>query len=183
MVRRISNPRVLRFWCPEFWCVGGRVFLGGMMVSFGDVYLDNASTSYPKPSFVADVVASYLRDAGCSPGRSGHRRGRRSEETVGRARQVVAEILGCQDHRRIAYTHNATLALNTAIKGILRPGDHVVTTCYEHNSVLRPLERLVRRGTIEYTAVGPDRNGILDVQAFQDAFRPNTRLAVMLLSA
>jgi cysteine desulfurase family protein len=143
------------------------------------VYLDNASTSYPKPEIVTEAIASYLRDAGCSPGRSGHQRGRASEEVVDRARREVAALLGCPDHRSIAYTYNATYALNMAIKGCLRPGDHVVVSCYEHNSVLRPLEKLRRQGIIDYTVTGLGPDWQLDAQAFREAFRPTTRLAAV----
>ncbi|TWP17616.1 aminotransferase class V-fold PLP-dependent enzyme, partial [TM7 phylum sp. oral taxon 352] len=72
----------------------------------GGIYLDNASTSFPKPGIIGETIELYLRDAGCSPGRSGHARARISEKLINDARQKIADILGVGDHSKIAYTHN-----------------------------------------------------------------------------
>lgn len=143
------------------------------------IYFDNASTSYPKPPILASALSEYLHEAGCSPGRSSHSRGRKSEQYVTNARQRIADFLGCNEYRNIAYTYNATYALNLIIKGYLRKGDHVITTCLEHNSVLRPLEKLKRQGEIDYSVIGLDENGALDIAAYEKAFMPNTRLVVV----
>lgn len=144
-----------------------------------EIYLDNASTSYPKPLILAEAIETYLVDAGCSPGRSGHARARKSEEIVDNARRSLATLLGCKEYLNIAFTYNATYALNFAIKGILKQGDHVITTCMEHNSVLRPLEKLKRQGIIEYSVIGLDVDGMLNLQEYEQAFRDNTALVVI----
>lgn len=143
------------------------------------IYFDNASTSFPKPSLINEVIESYLRDAGCSPGRSGHARARKSENIIDEARRKVAEVLGVDDYNKISYTHNATYALNTVIKGYLNKGDHVITTCFEHNSVLRPLEKLKRNQTIDYSVIGLDNKLEIDFTEYQKAFMSNTKLVVL----
>lgn len=144
-----------------------------------DIYFDNASTSYPKPLLILDAISSYMKDAGCSPGRSGHQRARRSQELIDHARKQIAEFLGCKEYRNISYTYNATYALNLIIKGYLRAGDHVVTTCLGHNSVLRPLEKLKRQSKIDYTVIGLDGSGLIDIGAYRNAFLPNTKMVAI----
>lgn len=143
------------------------------------IYFDSASTSFPKLSIIGETIESYLRDAGCSPGRSGHARARKSESFINDARQKVADILGIDDHSKVAYTHNATYALNMAIKGCLSKGDHVITTCFEHNSVLRPLEKLRRSQVIDYSVIGLNDNREVDFTEYQKAFTTGTKLVVL----
>lgn len=143
------------------------------------IYFDNASTSFPKPDFISNVIKTYLTTAGCSPGRSGHSRARKSEELINNARKHLAELLGVKDPRQISYTYNATYALNMAIKGYLADGDHVITTCFEHNSVLRPLEKLKRNGQASYTVVGLNSKSTINLQEYKKSFTPNTRLVVV----
>lgn len=143
------------------------------------IYFDNASTSFPKPDFISNVIKTYLATAGCSPGRSGHSRARKSEELIDNARKQIAELLGVKDPRQISYTYNATYALNMAIKGCVVDGDHVITTCFEHNSVLRPLEKLKRSGQISYTVVGLNSKSTINIQEYKKSFTPNTRLVVI----
>jgi len=118
------------------------------------VYLDNAATSFPKPSRVYERLRSYLEEFGGCPGRGSYALARRADALVEETRQAVGELFGVREPRRIVFTLNATDALNMAIKGALRPGDHVVTTALEHNSVARPLNRLEHRGAIRVTRVG-----------------------------
>lgn len=143
------------------------------------IYFDNASTSFPKPDFISNVIKTYLTTAGCYPGRSGHSRARKSEELINNARKHLAELLGVKDPRQISYTYNATYALNMAIKGYLADGDHVITTCFEHNSVLRPLEKLKRNGQASYTVVGLNSKSTINLQEYKKSFTPNTRLVVV----
>lgn len=144
-----------------------------------EVYLDHASTSYPKSGTIVDAVQSYLSEAGCSPGRSGYRRARRSEEIVDETRRLLGVLFNCEEYRNIAFTYNATYALNFAIKGLLQNGDHVVTTCTEHNSVLRPLESLRRRGVIEYTIAGLNKDSTLNLDDYRSAFRETTKAVII----
>ena len=143
------------------------------------IYFDNASTSFPKPSIINDTIEGYLRDAGCSPGRSGHARARRSESLVNKARQQVAYMLGVDNYTKISYTYNATYALNMVIKGSVDRGDHVITTCFEHNSVLRPLEKLKRSQIIDYSVIGLNKDLEIDFISYKNAFTKNTKLVVL----
>ena len=143
------------------------------------IYFDNASTSFPKPSIINDTIEGYLRDAGCSPGRSGHARARRSESLVNEARQQVAYMLGVDNYTKISYTYNATYAINMVIKGSVDRGDHVITTCFEHNSVLRPLEKLKRSQIIDYSVIGLNKDLEIDFINYKNAFTKNTKLVVL----
>ncbi len=141
------------------------------------IYLDNAASSHPKPEAVYRAVQAAL-ELGANPGRSGHRAALEAARTVYAARETVARLLGVADPARIVFTLNGTHALNLALKGVLRPGDHVVTSTMEHNSVLRPLAALERRG-VEVTRLEPDLDGRVDPAAVERALRPHTRLVVL----
>jgi cysteine desulfurase family protein len=142
------------------------------------VYLDNASTSLPKPPGVAKAVFLALRRAG-NPGRSGHALSIRSARDVFLARERLAELFGAKDSSRFVFALNATMALNEAIKGALRPGDHVVTTSVEHNSVMRPLRRLEESG-VSLTVVPAGRDGVVSAKAVIGAIRAETRLVAVV---
>jgi selenocysteine lyase/cysteine desulfurase len=106
------------------------------------IYLDNAATSFPKPEPVFRGMEAFARTSAANPGRSGHHRALEAEAMVEDSRRLVASLFGSPRPERIIFTLNATDALNMAIKGVLRPGDHVITSVLEHNSVSRPLNRL-----------------------------------------
>jgi cysteine desulfurase family protein len=141
------------------------------------IYLDNAASSHPKPAAVYAAADCMLR-LGANPGRAGHGPALEAARAVLEARLAVAELLGVSDPARIAFTANGSHALNLALKGSLGPGDHVVTTVMEHNSVLRPLATLERSG-VEVTLVGADPAGRVDPFAVEAALRPATRLVVL----
>jgi cysteine desulfurase/selenocysteine lyase len=141
-------------------------------------YLDHASTSFPKPDAVWRAAREYLTEIGASPGRGGYRAARNADRVIEQTRCLIAGLIGAADESRIAFTANATQALNVAIHGSLRPGDHVVTTNAEHNSVLRPLETLARAGVITYSVVDVRHDGVLDLDQVRAALRPGTRLLV-----
>jgi len=142
------------------------------------VYLDNAATSWPKPPQVADAMRRFLTDVGANPGRSGHRLSVEAARTVFRAREAVARLVGLEDPLRLVFCMNATHALNLALQGLLRPGQHVVTTGMEHNSVMRPLRALESRG-IAFTVVPCSPDGVLDTAAVERVLRPETKLVVL----
>ena len=142
-------------------------------------YLDNAATSYPKPACVARAMAGSLHACGANPGRSGHRLALDAGRIVEGCREALAEMLGESDASRVAFAFNATDALNMAIHGVLRTGDHVVSTLLEHNSVLRPLSELARSGVITLTLVPPDGQGRIWAADMERAMTPRTRLVVM----
>ena len=141
------------------------------------IYFDNAATSWPKPEAVRAALSDYFGDAGGNPGRSGHRMSVAAARIVENARERLAELFHASDPSRIVFTQNATHALNLALYGVLRPGDHVVTTSVEHNSVMRPLRHLETLGAeVTVVACGPD--GMLDPNDVRLALRPRTRLLV-----
>lgn len=143
------------------------------------VYLDNAATSFPKPEPVYKGMEQFVRDAGANPGRGGHRRAVEAERMIEDTRRLLARLLGVLRPERIVFGHNATDGLNMAIKGVLRPGDHAITSVLEHNSVSRPLNRLEQDGTIALTRVEATADHLIDPDAIARAFRPNTRLVAL----
>ena len=142
------------------------------------IYLDNAATSWPKPEIVYETLANFLRTAGANPGRGNHIMASRAAATIDETRLRLARLLGVSDPRRVIFASNATDALNMAIKGILKPGDHAVTTTMEHNSVRRPLHALEASG-VSVTKVAADREGFVAAGDIERALRPETRLIVM----
>jgi cysteine desulfurase family protein len=143
-----------------------------------ELYLDNAATSWPKPPGVLRAVGAYLRRGGGNPGRSGHARAIQAGRIVLEARELLAELFGIRDPAHLLFTKNATEALNLAILGTLRHGDHAVTGSMEHNSVLRPLSALRRRG-VEVSVVEGDGAGRVDPGKVAAALRASTRLVAL----
>jgi len=142
------------------------------------IYLDNAATSYPKPETVYTAIDRTLRECGANPGRGGHRMSLDAARLVYSARETVADFFGVVDASRIVFTSGATESINLALFGLLRPGDHVVTTVMEHNSVLRPLRALLDR-SVTVTRVSADHQGLVDAAAIDAACTDRTRLIVM----
>jgi len=145
----------------------------------GLVYLDNAATTFPKPPGVLrEMVETYAR-LGVSPGRGSHDLAMQADDLVSRTRALVARFFGAPDPERVVFGANATDALNTVIQGLVRPGDHVVATRLEHNSVLRPLHHLAESGVITYDLAPFDGRGFVDPDAVAALIRPKTRAVVM----
>ena len=144
-----------------------------------DVYFDHAATSHPKPQPVLDAVVRALTEDNGNPGRSGHRRALAGARTMIDCREALAAAIGPIEPFDIAFAANCTGALNLGIKGILRRGDHVITSLIEHNSVLRVLEGLRLRGEIDLTLINPNADGCVDPQKFRTAARHNTKLIVL----
>jgi cysteine desulfurase/selenocysteine lyase len=142
-------------------------------------YLDNAATSWPKPETVYQAVDHFMREVGATPGRGGHWREEEAARIADEARAALAQLFNAPDPAGIAFTMNATQAINMALKGILRPGDHVVTSAIEHNAMWRPLKALERRG-VAVTAVPCAADGTLDPADVAAAIRPATRLIALL---
>ena len=139
------------------------------------MYLDNAATTYPKPDSVYERVLHTMREVGGSPGRGGHRRSLEGGRLLFQAREAVADFFAISDSSRVLFTHNATEALNVALHGVLVPGDHVITTSMEHNSLLRPLNSLAATG-VEVTIVPAAADGVVSVEDIRRALRPETRM-------
>lgn len=140
------------------------------------IYLDNAATTRPKPIGVAEAVTEAMMSWG-NCGRGAHDDALSAARTVFAVRQRLADLLGCPRADRVAFTPNSTMALNIAIGGLLGPGDHVISTDLEHNSVLRPLYRLRAQGAaVDF--VPADRRGRIDYDGFERLLRPDTRAVV-----
>lgn len=143
------------------------------------IYLDNAASSWPKPEAVVETARSWVAENGANPGRSNHGPARRAGRRVREARVRLADLLGADDPSRVVLTSSATHALNLALRGVLGPGDHVVTTLLEHNSVLRPLSGLRETRGIEVTAVAPGEDGRVRPGEMAEAVGPETRLVAV----
>ena len=124
------------------------------------VYLDNAATSWPKPETVYLAVDHFLREVGATPGRGGYQQEEQAQQIADEARAALAQLFHAPDPLGVAFTLNATHAINMALKGLLHPGDHVVTSSIEHNAMWRPLKALEKLG-VEITAVPCTPDGIL----------------------
>lgn len=129
------------------------------------IYLDNAATSFPKPEAVYRSIDETLRQFGGNPGRGGHQLALDASRIVFAAREAVAGFFGIRDSSRVVFTANATVAINQALFGLLRPGDRVVTTNMEHNAVARPLWALQERG-VEVVKVAADVRGFVSPEDF-----------------
>ena len=141
------------------------------------IYFDNAATTFPKPEAVWKAMEDCAYHYCGNPGRSGHIFSIKTGKTVFEVRRKLAEILNAEDAMQIVFTCNATEALNLGLKGILREGDHVITTSMEHNSVLRPLKALESKG-VESSIVKAGANGAVDPEKIREAIKNNTRLIV-----
>lgn len=144
------------------------------------IYLDNAATSWPKPAAVYQATDYYQRELGAPAGRSNYQQADQVQRTIDRARHQLARLLGASAPERVVFTSGGTGSLNQAIHGCLRPGDHVVTTVAEHNSILRPLRYLESQGRITVTRVGCGSSGEIDPAEVRQAITAQTRLVAML---
>jgi cysteine desulfurase family protein len=144
------------------------------------IYLDNAATSWPKPEAVYDAVDHYQREVGGPNGRSGYREALEANRVVERARRGVAKLIGAADPRHVVFGCNGTDVLNLAIRGTVRPDDHVITTVCDHNSVLRPLRTLREQHGVAVTYVPCDGQGFVSPDDVRAALRTNTRLVAVV---
>jgi len=143
------------------------------------IYLDNAATSFPKPESVYLALDKFARESLANPGRSGHRMALGAERALENARHRLNRFFNGRDPNRFIFTLNCTDALNIAMKGVLNPGDHAITSDLEHNSVSRPLEAMARSGMISLTRVKCDAGGTLDPDSIRKAITPKTKLVVL----
>jgi cysteine desulfurase / selenocysteine lyase len=143
------------------------------------IYLDHAATSWPKPAAVVRAVRRAMTSGAGNAGRTGHAVAQEAALTIQECRENLAQLFGIANPLRICFTSNTTDALNIAIKGALRPGDHAICTSMEHNSVWRPLVALKQQG-IELTVVEAEHDGVVEAGAVERAMRTNTRLIAMI---
>jgi cysteine desulfurase/selenocysteine lyase len=142
------------------------------------IYLDNAATSFPKPEPVYQALDRFARTSLANPGRAGHRMALEAERTLDALRHSLNQFFGGEAPERWILTHNCTDGLNLAIKGLIAPGDHVITTDLEHNSVSRPLVALEKAGVIMLDRV-QSRQGYVDPEAIRDSLTARTSLVVV----
>jgi len=140
------------------------------------IYFDNACTSFPKPPAVVDAIRDYFFHIGSSPGRSGHRLALEAGRQVFETRENISRLFNISRSEHVVFTSNATDALNLAIMGLLVEGDHVIVPSMEHNSVMRPLNYLLRKGIIDLSIVPCSKEGHIDLDALKRSIRKNTRL-------
>jgi cysteine desulfurase family protein len=151
------------------------------------IYLDNAATSYPKPDQVHDAVRDFYGKYGVNPGRTGCDLALNAEQMIHNTRKRLSAFFNRslvaagrpKDPNRLVFTLNATMSLNLIINGTLGPGDHVLTTMVEHNSVIRPVNHKVRDGGATATFVKPDGEGYIDPQDIRKSLRKNTKLVLV----
>ena len=133
------------------------------------IYLDNAATTWPKPKAMLEKMMEIYHEIGVSPGRGSYDQAVAADDFIDKTRQKVAAFFGASDPQRVIFTANATDGLNLAILGMVKPGDHVITTRLEHNSVLRPLYHLQQTQGLTTTLVPFDENGFVDPQMISQA--------------
>lgn len=144
------------------------------------IYLDNAATSWPKPEIVYQAMDNFLRERGGNPGHGSHSIAAAAKQTIDDTRMRVARFFNAPEIDRIVFTMNCTHSLNMGLKGLLRPGDHVITSRLEHNSVVRPIRRLETHG-VAVTRLTPLREtGVVSASDLEQAITPQTKLIIMI---
>ncbi|MCT4565534.1 MAG: aminotransferase class V-fold PLP-dependent enzyme [Maledivibacter sp.] len=139
------------------------------------IYLDNAATSYPKPEEVYKAVDKCMREYGANPGRSGHKLALKAGRAIYETRELMCKLFNIDNPMQIILTSNATDSLNLAIKGLLKEGDHVITSGMEHNSLIRPIKALEEIG-VENTIIECDSEGFIKLDKLREAIKGNTKL-------
>ena len=143
------------------------------------IALDNAATSFPKPDVVVRAVTEYLTECGVAAGRGSSRRATELDGRIAGCRAALARLFNAESPNEIVFTFNGTDSLNLAIHGGLRPGDHVVTTELEHNSVLRPLRVWETEQGVTLSIIPPEADGRVSPARIGEALRPSTRLVAL----
>ena len=141
------------------------------------IYLDNAATTYPKPECVYEAIMDCMKNYCANPGRAGHKLAMKAAREIYDTRENIAKLFNVDNPMNIVFTNNATDSLNLAIKGLVKSGDHIITTSMEHNSVIRPIKAL-EKNNVENTVVQCDKDGFLNIQDLRNAIKPNTKLIV-----
>jgi len=142
------------------------------------IYFDNAATSWPKPPQVKEAMVRFMDEIGANPGRSGHLLSIEAARILYETREALSGCFNVKDSSRVVLTLNATESLNLALKGLLKPKDHVITSSMEHNSVMRPLRDLEKKG-IELSIIRCSKEGVLDSREVEKEIRSNTRMVVL----
>ncbi|MBQ6820455.1 MAG: aminotransferase class V-fold PLP-dependent enzyme [Clostridium sp.] len=144
-----------------------------------NVYLDNASTTFPKPTNVTNAIYNFLVNIGGNPGRSNHYNGMQANRLLLEARESIANFFGFDKIENVIFTNNVTTSLNILINGCVRKGDHVITSSMEHNSVIRPLINLKNNNIIELSIVKADKFGFINSKDIEVAIKKNTKFLIL----
>lgn len=144
------------------------------------IYLDNAATTFPKPLYVRRAANEAMANFGANPGRSGHAMALKASEEIYKCRSKIADFFNEENPENVIFTLNCTHAINIVLKGLLKPGDHVVVSDMEHNAVMRPLSALADRGVEYSVARVSDSDPEETLSNFREALRPNTKLVVCI---
>lgn len=139
------------------------------------VYFDNAATTFPKPKSVTDSMLECMTNYCANPGRSGHKLAKTAANKIMETRYLLCKLFNIDNPLQIIFTNNATESLNIAIKGLLKEGDHVITTSMEHNSVIRPIKELEKKGVIN-TVIQCNSDGIIEIDKIEKEIKKNTKL-------
>ncbi|MGQ9509497.1 MAG: aminotransferase class V-fold PLP-dependent enzyme [Thermodesulfobacteriota bacterium] len=142
------------------------------------IYFDNSATSWPKPPQVKEAINKFIDEIGANPGRSGHLLSIEAAKIIFETRDLLAKLFNIKDSSRIVFTTNATESINLALKGLLQSGDHVVTSSMEHNSVMRPLRDLEKKG-VRLSIAPCSSNGELDPKEVEKRIQSNTKMIVL----
>ena len=143
------------------------------------MYMDNAATTFPKPPGVTEAMVNFMQNIGANPGRSKHDLSLEASSIVEGTRKRLALLFNVPDPKRIVFTLNATESLNTVIYGVLKPGDHVVITQMEHNSVIRPVRHLEENGVVTVSVAPCNKMGELDIESLKKLIRDSTALVAI----
>lgn len=141
-------------------------------------YLDNAASSWPKPPKVIEAMNRVVLEYSANPGRGSHKMAVQASRELFEARKNLSKLFNINNPNDISFALNATHALNQGIKGFVKPGDHVITTSIEHNSVRRPLEYLQNHKRVEVTYVPADEKGRVSLEKLEKSIQPNTTLFI-----
>ena len=144
-----------------------------------NIYLDNASTTFPKPKKVVDSIYNFLTNVGGNPGRSNHENSLTTNRLLLDTRETIANFFGFSSIENVIFTSNITASLNILINGSLTKGDHVITSSMEHNSVLRPLINLKDNSIIELDIVKGNNFGFINPVDIENLIKPNTKMVVL----
>lgn len=143
------------------------------------VYLDNASTTFPKPKVVSDSIYNYLVNIGGNANRSNHSNALESNREIFLARERIAKFFNYDKFENVVFTNNITMSLNILIKGILRKGDHVITSSLEHNSVIRPIISCKEKLDVEVDFVKASFDGFINPKDIENLIKKNTKLVII----
>ena len=142
------------------------------------IYLDNASTTFPKPDCVPDAVYNFMKQLGSNINRGTYSSAYDTEDKVFETREMLCRLFNFKDCKNVIFTQNITMSLNMVIKGLLKKGDHVLVSAMEHNAVMRPLTQLLEEG-ITFDRIPCTEEGELVTEEIEKLIKPETRVVVM----